>query len=208
MSNWFRMYESTLNDPTVQRLPGEKFKAWVNLLCIASTHGGILPPVVDLAFLLRPLGEDKVKALLAELHQKGLLDPVEAAGGATSYAPCRWSERQYRSDVTDPTAAARMQRYRERKRNARNGQDRNDRNGDRNGDGPISISRKIPEKSAVTGDGDLVEVTDEQALAAWDAHGRATAGKAYPRNRRGGWRFPTRWPPGHEAQVRPIGRTA
>jgi hypothetical protein len=133
MSNWFRMYESTLNDPTVQRLPGDKFKAWVNLLCVASTHDGVLPPVADLAFLLRPLGEDKVKALLAELHQKGLLDPVEAPGGAISYAPCRWSERQYRSDVTDPTAAARMQRYRDRKRNARNGQDRNDRNGD----GPI-----------------------------------------------------------------------
>ena len=118
------------------RLPGEKFKAWVNLLCIASTHDGILPPVADLAFLLRPMGEDKVEALLAELHLKGLLDPVEAPGGAISYAPCRWSERQYRSDVTDPTAAARMQRYRDRKRNARNGQDRNDRNGDRNGDGP------------------------------------------------------------------------
>ena len=206
MSNWFRMYESTLNDPTVQRLPGEKFKAWVNLLCIASTHGGILPPVVDLAFLLRPMGEDKVEVLLAELRLKGLLDPVEAPGGAISYAPCRWSERQYRSDVTDPTAAARMQRYRDRKRNARNGQDRN---GDRNGDGPISISRKIPEKSAVTGDGDLVEVTDEQALAAWDAHGRATAGKAYPRNRRGGWRFPTKWPPGHQAEIKQLpGRTA
>ena len=82
----------------------------VNLLCVASTHDGVLPPVADLAFLLRPMGEDKVEALLAELHLKGLLDPVEAPGGAISYAPCRWSERQYRSDVTDPTAAARMQR--------------------------------------------------------------------------------------------------
>ena len=197
MSNWFRMYESTLNDPAVQRLPGDKFKAWVNLLCIASTHDGVLPPVADLAFLLRPMGEDKVKVLLAELHGKGLLDPVEAPGGAISYAPCRWSERQYRSDVTDPTAAARMQRYRDRKRNARNGQDRHERNGD----GPISINRKIPEQAAVTGDGGLIEVTDEQALAAWDAYGRATAGKPYPRNRHGGWHHPTKWPPGHEAEV-------
>jgi hypothetical protein len=204
MSNWFRMYESTLNDPAVQQLPGDKFKAWVNLLCVASTHDGVLPPVADLAFLLRPMGEDKVKALLAELHLKGLLDPVEAPGGAISYAPCRWSERQYRSDVTDPTAAARMQRCRDRKRNARNGQDRNDRNGD----GPISINRKIPEQAAVTADGGLIQVTDEQALRAWDEHGRATTGKPYPRSRRGGWCFPSKWPPGHQAEVRPIGRPA
>jgi hypothetical protein len=183
------MYESTLNDPTVQRLPGDKFKAWVNLLCVASTHDGVLPPVADLAFLLRPMGEDKVEALLAEFHQKGLLDPVAAPGGAIRYAPCRWAERQYRSDVTDPTAAASMQRYRNRKRN------------DRNGDGPISINRKIPEQPAVTGDGGLIEVTDEQALQAWDAYGRATTGKPYPRNRRGGWHFSTKWPPGHEAEV-------
>jgi hypothetical protein len=204
MSNWFRMYESTLNDPTVQRLPRDKFKAWVNLLCVASTHDGVLPPVADLAFLLRPMGEDKVKVLLAELHLKGLLDPVEAPGGAISYAPCRWSERQYRSDVTDPTAAARMQRYRDRKRNARNGQDRHDRNGD----GPIRINRKIPEQAAVTADGGLIEVTDEQALRAWDEHGRATTGKPYPRSRRGGWCFPSKGPPGHQAEVRLIGRPA
>jgi hypothetical protein len=48
------------------------------------------------------------------------------SGGAASYARARSAERQY--GVTDPTAAARMQRYRERKRNARNGYDRNDRN--------------------------------------------------------------------------------
>jgi hypothetical protein len=36
-----------------------------------------------------------------------------------------------------------------------------------------------------------VEVKDEAALAAWDAHGRATTGKSYPRNRRGGWHFPS-----------------
>jgi hypothetical protein len=53
-----------------------------------------------------------------------------------------------------------------------------------------------------------IEVTDEQALAAWDAHGRATTGKPYPRNRRGGWCFPSKWPPGHEAEIRPIGRPA
>ena len=54
----------------------------------------------------------------------------------------------------------------------------------------------------------LIEVLDDRALAAWDAYGREAAGKPYPRNRRGGWRFPTKWPPGHEAEVRLIGRPA
>jgi hypothetical protein len=52
----------------------------------------------------------------------------------------------------------------------------------------------------------IIEVSDEAALAAWDAYGRATTGKAFPRNRRGGWCFPTKWPPEHEAEVVPIAR--
>lgn len=36
-------------------------------------------------------------------------------------------------------------------------------------------------------------------LDAWDAHGRAQRSKPYPRNKAGGWWFPSQWPPGHEA---------
>lgn len=50
----------------------------------------------------------------------------------------------------------------------------------------------------------LVEVNDEAALAAWDAWGIATRGKGYPRNRWGGWRHPSKWPPGHEAEIVPV----
>lgn len=35
-------------------------------------------------------------------------------------------------------------------------------------------------------------------IEAWDAYGRKTRGKAYPRDRNGGWYFPTRWPPAQE----------
>lgn len=42
-----------------------------------------------------------------------------------------------------------------------------------------------------------VYVTSEEALSAWDAYGKATRGKTFPRDPRGGWRFPTQWPPGH-----------
>jgi hypothetical protein len=41
------------------------------------------------------------------------------------------------------------------------------------------ISEPEPEKNI-----GLVEVRDEEALAAWDAYGRETTGKTYPRNRR------------------------
>jgi hypothetical protein len=32
-------------------------------------------------------------------------------------------------------------------------------------------------------------------LEAWDEYGRKTRGHGYPRDRRGGWLFPTQWPP-------------
>lgn len=34
-------------------------------------------------------------------------------------------------------------------------------------------------------------------LVKWDAHHRATTGRNAPRDRNGGWRFPTQWPPGY-----------
>lgn len=35
-------------------------------------------------------------------------------------------------------------------------------------------------------------------LQAWDDYGQRTKGKTYPRDKAGGWRFPTEWPPEHE----------
>lgn len=46
-------------------------------------------------------------------------------------------------------------------------------------------------------DDGLIEVLGEDELAAWDSYARAQGGKSYPRNSRGGWRFPSRWPPGY-----------
>ena len=196
---WFKFHADAVNDPTLQRLPGDKFKTFINLLCITSQHDGVLPPLTDLAFLLRPLGEDKISALLEEFCEKGLLDSVEVPGGSMRYAPRDWASRQY----TDVTAAERAKRYRDGKRNVtRDGRD-----------GAVTVTpldseqNKRTEKTAVTA---LVEVNDEAALAAWDEYGRATRGKAYPRNRWGGWSHPTKWPPGHEAEVRALlpGRSA
>ena len=45
-----------------------------------------------------------------------------------------------------------------------------------------------------------IEVLDQFALEAWDAHRMKTEGKVYPRNKKGGWRFPSKFPPGYEEQ--------
>lgn len=54
------------------------------------------------------------------------------------------------------------------------------------------------------GDG-LLEVLDQLALEAWDAYGLKQNGRAYPRNRKGGWRFPSKYPPDYgESQLRGV----
>ena len=42
MQRWFRMYEEILDDPKVQKLPDDLFKAWVNVLALSSRNGGKL----------------------------------------------------------------------------------------------------------------------------------------------------------------------
>ena len=187
---WFKFHADLINDPTLQRLPGDKFKTWINLLCITSKHDGVLPPLADLAFLLRPIGEDKIAALLEEFCEKGLLDSVDGPGASTRYAPRDWASRQY----VDVTAAERAKRYRDRQRDVT-------RDGRNSAVTVTALDQKQNKRTEQTGVTGLIEVTDETALAAWDAYGRQTSGKPYSRNRRGGWCFPTKWPPGHEAEV-------
>jgi hypothetical protein len=173
------MYDDAINDPKLLKLSDRLHRVWVGLLCVASKNDGRLPAMEDCALMLR-LQPERMAEALVSLVGAGLLDRDE-----TGLSPHRWNERQYKSD----SSAERMDRHRKRKR-----------------DVTVTLQNRTDQNrtEAVT-----VEVTDEQALAAWDAYGRATTGKAYPRNRRGGWCFPTKWPPGHEAEiVQVIGRTA
>jgi hypothetical protein len=52
---WFRFYHDVLNNPKVQRLDPELFKAWINLLCLGSSQKvrWTLPAIQDIAFALR-----------------------------------------------------------------------------------------------------------------------------------------------------------
>jgi hypothetical protein len=104
MSQWFRFYESALDDPKVQRLPGDLFKGWINLLCLAKRHNGTLPPHEDIAFALRLSAKEATK-LLDSLVECGLLDHDE-----TGISPHNWNARQYKSDVSTD----RVKRFRKR----------------------------------------------------------------------------------------------
>ena len=60
---------------------------------------------------------------------------------------------------------------------------------------------KRPRGEREIADDGSVEVLDQMQLEAWDAYGISQTGKAYPRNKKGGWRFPSKWPPGHEERM-------
>ena len=106
MTRWFRLYDDVLNDPKVQRLSGESFKFWINMLCIASKNGGVLPSIEDMAFALR-VSNDVCTSLIDELKTCGLID------GSKRLVPHGWEKRQYKSD----TSTDRVKRFRERSRN-------------------------------------------------------------------------------------------
>lgn len=107
MSRWFRFYDMALDDPKVQRLPCELFKAWVNLLCLASRNAGRLPDLADVAFALR-LSEEAASGVVDLLASAELLDLDD-----DGYAPHNWKGRQFSSD-NDDTAVERQRRKRER----------------------------------------------------------------------------------------------
>lgn len=106
---WFRFYDGVLDDPKVQRLPDKLFRAWVNLMCLASRGGGrIEADYAAIGFSLR-LSEGHARDTIKVLAAAGLMDIEEGV-----IEPHNWPERQFKSDVTDPTAAERMRRMRER----------------------------------------------------------------------------------------------
>ena len=110
-SLWLRLYTEVLNDPKVQRLDGDTFKGWVNLLCVAkeSSGNGTLPTLSDIAFYLRT-DANTAGQLVQRLIEAGLIDY-----DGERYVMHGWNQRQYESD-NDPTATERKRRERDRKR--------------------------------------------------------------------------------------------
>jgi hypothetical protein len=109
MAQWFRLYESVLDDPKVQKLPPKMFKAWINILALACRHDGEVPSTADIAFALRISEVDATDAF-SFLFNSRLLDREEDG----TVRPHNWASRQYKSDVSNE----RVKRYRKRHRNA------------------------------------------------------------------------------------------
>lgn len=102
---WFRLYAEVLEDPKVQRLNGEAFKGWVNLLCLACKRGGRISQD-EIAFSLR-LPDKKAEELLKTLRERGLIEFEEKF-----VIPHNWNGRQFQSD----DATERSRKFRERKK--------------------------------------------------------------------------------------------
>jgi hypothetical protein len=101
---WFRFYGYRLNDPNVQRLSGNLFKAWINFMCVASNNPvrGALPGIADVAYRLR-ITPARADDLLRELVAAQLFEWRDGV----AYA-CKWEDEQYDSD----SSTARVQKFR------------------------------------------------------------------------------------------------
>ena len=108
---WLRLYTETVNDPKVQKLPAELFKAWINLLCVAKEYDrdGELPSIDDLSFALR-VTRDIVESVTRDLLENGLLF-IE--GNTNTFCINGWKKRQFISD-DDPTSLDRKRRQRKK----------------------------------------------------------------------------------------------
>lgn len=123
---WFRFYDGALDDPKVQALPGDLFKVWVNLLCVASRNDGRLP-AESLAFMLRTTEKAMAESLKA-LQRAGLIDI-----DGDDPKPHNWDARQFKSDTSND----RVKRHRQRKGNA-------------SGNGDVTLQETPPETEADT----------------------------------------------------------
>jgi hypothetical protein len=104
---WLRLYDDTINDPKILKLPEATRWHWIAMLCIASKNDGVLPALDDVSIQLRVTAA-KATEIIAALVKAGLLDKTE-----TGFSPHNWNGRQYKSDVS----TERVKRFRNGKRN-------------------------------------------------------------------------------------------
>lgn len=110
MSRWFRAYGEVLNDPKVQCLPLDAFKAWHNALSLAcnlNSKDGKIGTLPEIAFAFRETKES-VSSAFHPLIEGGLIVTVDETFQIVS-----WKKRQYKSD----TSTDRVKRFRDRSRN-------------------------------------------------------------------------------------------
>ena len=129
MNQWFRLYAEFATDPKVQMLPETLQRRYVMLLCLRCQEQYETASAEQIAFMLRISLQEWQETRKVLIEQGLLVDNGDIHG---------WSKRQYVSDTKDATAALRQQRYRDKKRNARN-EERNE-----------SVSSRLPEADTET----------------------------------------------------------
>ncbi len=113
MSNqWFRLYAEILNDPKVQIVTEALRWRYVALLCLQCNGNYENRPDDEIALSLRVTVEEWLLTRQEFIKRELLTTEGKISG---------WEKRQYISDIKDQTAAERQKRYRDRKRNDRNG---------------------------------------------------------------------------------------
>lgn len=140
MAHWWRAYDEAADDPKLQRLSGEDFKAWFNLCCLTSANGGKLPPPTDIAFKLR-MKPDKLTRVMETLRAAGLIEEDE-----TGHRPHNWNGRQFKSDVS----TERVKQHRERQRNVSSPNDETPNETKRNVDATASETAPDTDSEAET----------------------------------------------------------
>lgn len=107
--DWFRLYDSIIDDPKVIRLSEETRWFYVAIMCISSrqTERGTLPDLPDIAIHLR-ISEARAGKILDTLILAGLIDVSPGGGGRSVHG---WDKRQFKTD----DATSRWRKYKERK---------------------------------------------------------------------------------------------
>jgi len=155
---WFRMYHDLVDDPKVQKLPGETFKFWINLLCLASRspeRGTIQMQLPDLAFALR-MDDQAVHDMLSDLVSRGLVHEMDG-----SFEIHNWQGRQYDSD----SSTERVRKHREdAKRSGNVTETLHDRSG--NVTPSVSVSSSVSESDSVS----VTSTLDERFERFWQVY--------------------------------------
>ena len=108
---WLRLYSEFATDPKVQVLTEALQRRYVMLLCMQCNDQYFDAANDEIALYLR-ISIDEWELTKKTLIERRLLNEDGSIHG--------WDNRQFISDLTDPTAAERQRRYRDKKRNLRN----------------------------------------------------------------------------------------
>ncbi len=104
---WFRIDSGAVDNGKLQKLPGDLFKTWFNLMCLAGPNEGRLPDMETIAWRLR-VPVSKCSKDVSTLINATLIDRVDE-----TLVMHDWDEWQY---VSKKVSTPRVRAFRDRKK--------------------------------------------------------------------------------------------